>query len=248
MKNVINGKEAGLILVHGFTGTPNEMEYVAKEIYRRKGWEISIPCLPGHCTTPEDLTGITANEYLVKITDEYKRLRKKFNRVFVAGLSMGGVLTLKFASKFRSVDAIVVMAAPMYLNGIHNRIALNLLNTANIRTSLKYVKKGGRDIHFPPLNYEFNDYSWAPMVSVMELQKLIKSVRCNLGLVTAPIQIFHSKNDSTAPVESAKIIFNNVSSTVKELMLFEDSYHVLTLDVDRECMIRKIINFLERFI
>ena len=244
---IINGNNAAILLIHGFTGSPDEMEYIGKEINRRKGWKVVIPCLPGHCTKPEDMASVTNDDLLEKIIDEYKKLRTEFKTVFVAGLSMGGLLTLKFATKFRSVDGIVTISAPMYLKGAQNRAILDALNTLHIRTSLKYVKRKGRDIHFPPLNYSFHDYSWAPLVSVMELEKLINSVKTDIGMIISPIQIFHSKNDHTAPVKSAKIIFHRVSSKVKELILFEDSYHVITLDVDRECLVRKMINFLERF-
>ena len=243
----IPGNKIAVILVHGFTGTPQEMEYVGMEINRRRDWSVFIPCLPGHCTSPYDLEKVSREAWVKKVDNLYKELSGKYERVFVAGLSMGGLITLKLAMKYRSVPAISVMATPMKLRDRKSDVLLKLFAVSNIKPPLHYKKKE-RDIKFPPPDFEFNDYRWMPFSSIVELYKLILEVRFNLNFVVSPIIIFHSIEDNTAHPESAEIIYRRVGSKVKELVYFHDSYHVLTLDVDRECLIRKMINFFDRFI
>ncbi len=241
------GNDIAVILVHGFTGSPQEMEYVGEEMNRKKGWSVYIPCLPGHCTTPYDLEKVTKEMWVHRIESLYRELLGKYRKVFIAGLSMGGLITLKVAMKYRSIPAISVMAVPMKLKDKKSDYLLKALAIADIKPPIHYRKKG-RDIKSPPPGIEFNDYRWMPMGAVVELYKLILDVRMSLNFVVPPILIFHSRADNTAHPDSARIIYERVGSRVKELVWFEDSYHVLTLDVDRECLTNKLIDFFDRFV
>ncbi len=244
---IIEGERASVILVHGFTGTPSEMEYVGSELNRREGWRVVIPCLPGHCTTPYDLEKIERSQWIRKVESVYIEEREKIEKVFIAGLSMGGLITLNLAMKYRSIPAIVTISIPMKLKNRVTDSFLKFLAVSGIKPPYHHEKKE-RDIHFPPPDLEFDDYRWMPLSAVVELYRLILETKLHLNYVTNPVQIFHSLKDNTAHPESAKIIYNRVSSKVKELVYFHDSYHVIPLDIDRECLIRKMINFFKRFL
>ncbi len=242
----IDGSDVMVLLIHGFTGTPAELEYVGMELNHRMGWSVSIPCLPGHCTSPYNMEKNTKEDWVKGAERHLLRLREKYKVVFVAGLSMGGLITLKLAMKYKSIPAIVTIATPMRLKSRIDNTFLKTLAITNAKVPFHHKKKE-RDIHFPPPGFQFEDYKWFPLPAAVELYKFILEVRLGLNQVANPIQIFHSLSDNTVHPESARIIYKRISSRIKEIFHFRDSYHVIPLDVDRECLVRKMANFLSRF-
>ena len=244
---LISGSDVMVLLFHGFTGTPSELEYVGREINRREGWSVFIPCLPGHCTSPYDLEKIRQDDWIKGAEKHFLELREQYRTVFVGGLSMGGLIALKLAMKYRSIPAIVTIASPMKLKNKFDDMLLKTFAMLDLEIPFHH-RKNGRDIHFPPPTFQFVDYKWFPLSAAVELYKLILHVRFGLNQVSNPILVLHSLSDNTAHPESAKIIYGRVSSKIKEIFYFQDSYHVIPLDVDRECLTKKMIEFFSQFI
>ena len=59
-------KEIGILLVHGFTGSPASMRPWA-EYLNQRGYTVKVPLLPGHGTTPEDLNLVKWEEWPAKV-------------------------------------------------------------------------------------------------------------------------------------------------------------------------------------
>jgi carboxylesterase len=54
-----------------------------------------------------------------------------------------------------------------------------------------------------------------------------------------------SKNDHVVPSDNPEIIINGVSSPIKRLIWFEESYHILTWDVEKDKVAQTIIEFFD---
>jgi carboxylesterase len=84
-----SGKNAhiGILLVHGFTGSPASMRPWGEFLYS-KGYTVRVPLLPGHGTHPEHLNKVKWQEWPAKIEFELSQLKKSCDVVFLIGLSM----------------------------------------------------------------------------------------------------------------------------------------------------------------
>ena len=86
----------GVLLVHGFTGTPMSMrpwgEHLAAE-----GFAVRCPLLPGHGTRWQDCNASTHDQWTTAVGEAFDDLAAECDRVFVAGLSMGGTLATRLA-------------------------------------------------------------------------------------------------------------------------------------------------------
>src|SRR3989442_10592453 len=102
---------SGVLLLHGFSGSPLEMTPLADAL-ARVGWETSIVRLAGHGTSPDDLARVTWQEWVASAREAYQDLRRRCRRVALAGLSMGGALALYLAASDPPA-AVVAISAPI---------------------------------------------------------------------------------------------------------------------------------------
>lgn len=106
----LKGENEGVLFIHGYTGSPHDFEYMAKEV-NRVGFTVSVPRLPGHGTCGEDFLMTTARDWLRRVFDAYYDLKAICDRVHVVGLSMGGVIALILASQMNPPKLVTLAAA-----------------------------------------------------------------------------------------------------------------------------------------
>src|SRR5574341_92283 len=107
------GGPTGCLLVHGFTGAPGEMRWLG-EYLAAQGHTVLGVRLTGHGTSPEDLTQVTWRHWLGCAVDGWQILRDQCERVFVMGLSMGGMTAINIAAEFPAAG-IVPLSTPIRL-------------------------------------------------------------------------------------------------------------------------------------
>ena len=91
-----DGDSTGVLLVHGFTGSPKSMTPWGKEL-AAEGWTVRVPRLPGHGTTWQEMNRTTWEDWFAEADRAFRDLQGRCRQVFVMGLSMGGCLTLRLA-------------------------------------------------------------------------------------------------------------------------------------------------------
>lgn len=227
----------GVILVHGFTGSPISMRPWA-EYLLQKGYSISVPLLPGHGTNPADLNLVKWREWPAKVEEELDWMLSQGMKVFIFGLSMGGGTTLHVATK-RSRDLLgIVLVNPMiHVKFITPQIAWAISRFQKMRDSV------GDDIKKPGVTE--HGYDSLPAVGVYQLLKMLSYTRKRLHDVTVPLMLFHSKDDHTLPVTNTEIIMQGVGSIPKQRIELVNSYHVATLDYDQEIIFENSLIFLQ---
>lgn len=110
-----NGRHSLVYLIHGVTGTPVEMRYLARGLARRGG-DVYVTTLPGHCTSLRDLVRTNEQQWCAHIAKQLTHARERYEHVYVAGLSAGSLLALE-ASTMVAVDGIGVMSPTFFYDG-----------------------------------------------------------------------------------------------------------------------------------
>jgi carboxylesterase len=84
--------------------------------------------------------------------------------------------------------------------------------------------------------------------AVSELLKFFDHLKIDLKEIYAPTLIIYSKNDHVMDSKSAITIYNNISSKDKRILKLEKSYHILTLDIEKEKVFTEASNFIKQII
>jgi carboxylesterase len=230
-------KKIGVLLVHGFTGSPGSMRPWA-EYLNQRGYTVTVPLLPGHGTKPEDLNLVKWKEWPAKVENDLNALMQTCEKVFICGLSMGGGTTLNVATRYSKQLAGIILVNPMiHVKFIPAQLAWVISRFQKMRDSV------GDDIKRPGIT-EYG-YDSLPAVGVYELLKMLSYTRKRLHDVTVPLQLFHSVEDHTLPVSNTEIIMQGVGSREKNRIELVNSYHVATLDYDAEIIFENSRLFIE---
>jgi esterase/lipase len=214
----------GVLLVHGFTGTPMSMrpwgEHLAAE-----GFTVRCPLLPGHGTSWQDCNTSTHEQWTTEVERALDELAATCDQVFVAGLSMGGTVAIRLAELRTDVAGLVVVNPSLLTRRLDVRVLLPAL--ARVTGSWAPI---GSDIKKPG-TVELA-YDRLPLRGLMALRRLWAVTRADLHRVTAPVLAFTSVEDHVVEPESTDVLLDGVASEDVTKVLLEDSYHVATLDND----------------
>jgi carboxylesterase len=228
------GGDTGVLLIHGFTGTPSELRPMG-EFLAGKGFSVKAPLLKGHGTTPEDMLTTGMKDWVKSAADAYFELHKQCDKVFVAGLSMGGCLAMHLAARL-PVDGVIPICAPIF---VQDRRAYFARFVAPFRKFEQH--KGEHPEHIAPYMAGYNK---TPIRCVAELLKVIRTVRGELPQIKVPALILQGEKDLTVRPESAQYIHKHISSRKKEIKWYPNSGHILTVDHDHEQMLKDVYSFL----
>jgi carboxylesterase len=235
------GDKTGCLLVHGFTGTPKEMRWLGEDLARR-GRTVLAVRLAGHATRPQDMARARWQDWLANLEDGWHILSGCTQRIFIIGLSMGGVLALRFASQY-PLAGVAALSAPHHLPEDWRLPHIIALSMVQPRTA-----KGPPDWHDPEAERVHVSYPAYPTRSLAELRDLLAEMRAKLPQVTAPALLVYSRDDSGVRAEDghAELIHNALGSPQKSLVWIEGSGHVITRDAARQTVFQAVAEFVER--
>ena len=233
----IPGGSHGVLLLHGFTGSPADLLLLGRAL-ARQGFTVLAPRLAGHGTNEEDLSRQTAEDWLDAARDGYALLTGCCKKISIVGHSMGGVLAFLLAAE-RKVHRIVSLATPVLIAPERGADRLPPLKFCRGR----YVPKRRKPMKKVP-DAVNETYLTMPLVSVHELFGLIKDMTEQLQHVDRPTLILHSTQDHTADVKSAAYLYEHIASPKKEIFYLKCSGHLLPLDCERDKVFTVTAKFL----
>lgn len=215
------GKTHGVLLIHGFTGTIAHMRMVAN-VLQEQGFTVMGINLPGHGTDMDDMASKSWQDWLDAAKEAFLRLKDQCDYVSVAGLSLGGCLTLILGEQMQP-DAIAPISAPM---GTQAPLWAAALAAPFMRT----VWWRPRNEETAQVMKEYDcGYPGFRTSCARHLNRLIKMARRNLHAVTCPVLVVQSRADGTITKDSADVILQGVSSERKDVLWLEDVPHVCTI-------------------
>lgn len=239
------GDRRGLLLLHGFVGTPFEMRPLGQALARR-GFTVHGPLLAGHAPGLRDLGGTAWPDWYASVEAALEELRADCDVVGVCGLSLGGLLTLELARRRRAeVRAIATLAAPLFIARVLT-VAIRSSQRSSLLRRLAVPKLIGSDIADREMRrLNPRPAGGMPVRALGSLVELMDHVRPRVGEIDRPALVVHGRRDHTVPPASADAIANGLRGPV-ERMTLERSFHVLTLDVEREALFRRVGDFFEQ--
>jgi carboxylesterase len=233
------GGPVGVLLVHGFTATTAEVRPLARYLYGR-GYSVCGPLLPGHGAQPAAVNRYTWRDWVRAVEECYRHIAARCDRVIVGGESAGALLSLYLASEHPEVTAVLGYAPALML-------PINRFDRLRLHASAPFVpyiaKKPGAASEADAL---WQGYHVRPLKGVIELLRLQRETRPRLSAITQPILIVQGRLDGTIVPDSARVVYEGVRSTVKELHWMEQSGHCVILDCQREHIFELTAQFLAR--
>lgn len=232
------GGPHGALVLHGFTGTPQSMLGLAQAL-AGAGFAVELPRLPGHGTSVEDMMTTGWGDWSAAAEAAYEKLAANCDRVVVAGLSMGGTLTVWLATRHREIAGIAV------INGFVEPPAPALRDILDLMVAqgVAEVPGIGSDIA-DPTAIELA-YGRTPIVCTMSLMNELGGIKAGLRAIHCPVLIFTSPQDHVVPTVSSDTLAAGAGGTVERVTL-DRSFHVATLDYDRELIERETVAFAVR--
>lgn len=234
---LLEGDRRGVLLIHGFTATPSQMLPLGRAL-NAEGYTVLGVLLPGHGTAIEDMEKRRWSDWLRASRDAFNVLAKKCDDIFVAGLSMGGILSLLLAEEL-PVRACVSIASPLRLK---NRYAyLSWLAGPFLRYQgwpKDPEKEAERESEY------HIGYPVTPVRKVPDLLRLARMAERGLANIKCPLLAVQPKKDDTVRQDSPKIILRGAANSPwKEFLALEDSRHVCTVEPEFDKLYGAISKF-----
>lgn len=235
--------QPGCLLIHGFTGAPKEMRWMG-EYLSQQGYPSLGIRLAGHAIHPEDMIRSRYTDWMASVEDGYHILCGVTDRIYLIGLSMGGVLSLLMSTRLE-VAGVVAMSAPYRIPYDYPVWMIKLLSKF-VRFQPKSNEAPGatwfdKDAYAKHISYPYN-----PVRSGAELQLLAAEMRAALPGVDVPVLLIHSKNDTYVLPENMERAYAELGTSDKTKLYITESGHVVTRDAARDQVFEAASAFIRR--
>jgi carboxylesterase len=230
------GDARGALVLHGFTGNPQSMRGLALAL-ADAGFTVEMPLLPGHGTDISDMVPTRWKDWCAAAQDAFTELAARCDAVVVVGLSMGGSLAIWLAEHHPEVAALSVV---------------NPLVTPpdKATTDLIQAMIDGGDQVAPGIGSDIalegaveSAYPELPLEAALSLFEGVAEVEALLGSLTCPVLLFTSTQDHVVDPTSSAVLVERAKGPVEQLVL-DRSYHVATLDYDKDEIEARTVEFL----
>ncbi|HET8730557.1 MAG TPA: alpha/beta fold hydrolase [Moraxellaceae bacterium] len=255
---LFEGGRAGVLLIHGLTGTPNEMRLLGKGLHKA-GFTVHGMQLAGHCGDEQDLAATGWQDWYRSVEVAAEQLRQRVDHLFVGGLSMGAVLALKLAADRPELVAGVGVYGPTFrydgwsipLYARHLNFLLRWFKRFNLFQDRYFVEQppyGLKDerLRATVSNSMLSGDSVAaglagnPYPALADMMTLSARVRRQLSQVTAPCLIMHAAEDDIADIRNSLLVKRRVRGPV-HMVVLNDSYHMITIDRERKEVVKESV-------
>lgn len=260
MIELIAGEHA-VLLIHGLQSSHTEMLTLAKRLHKA-GYTVRVPHFKGYGYTAGDTAHsvTTWRDWREQVLIELRNLKQQYKTVSISGLCIGAVLALSVAEEASGeINGLSLLATTLFYDGWSipwYRFMLPL----GYYTPFRYIYAYREREPFGLKNEQLRRWvaremshktssiagaSRLTLPAIHEAELLIKSVKRNLHKATAPALIIHSVEDDISTPRSADFVVNHIGSAKVHKILLHDSYHMITIDNERERVADETIKFFD---
>ena len=250
----LEGGEHSVLLIHGLTGSPFELKSLARSLHRA-GFSVRCPLLAGHGTNLADLVNTRWEDWYETVRSAAMDMRRQYTTVSVSGLCMGSLLALCLASdKESDVTALSLLSTTLFYDGWSLPWYRFLLPVSYFPPFKYFYSFGEREPYGVKnermrrevaLSLKENSiaYDRFPSRCLQQLFRLIQRTKKILPLVTVPALIIHAREDDVVSTKNADYVERRIGSKNARKVLLDDSYHMVTLDNQKELVAEETIRF-----
>ncbi|HYM31134.1 MAG TPA: alpha/beta fold hydrolase [Candidatus Cybelea sp.] len=253
------GGRAGVLLIHGLTGTPTEMRFVGRGL-AQAGFTVYGMQLDGHCGSEADLLATRWPDWYASVERAYEHFRRDVDVVFAGGLSMGAVLAMHLAAQRPgAVQGMALYSTTLWYDGWTIPVTRHLMPLLPIVVRLPFGKRRRFAEAFPygikddrlrqrVVSNMLSGASGAaglpstPWPSLHELNTLVRIVCREMPAITTPTLIMHARDDDMTATTNADYIERRLGGLVRKVIL-DDCYHMITVDRQRGDVVRESAEF-----
>ena len=232
------GGETGVLLLHGLTATTAEVRPLAKRLLN-EGYTVSGILLPGHGTTPENLSQTHREDWIKASEEAYNELKQECSSVIVGGESVGALLALHLACEHPEIKGLLLYAPAM-------RMAASILRTVLLVLASPFVFSVKKQFSKDRGRMPWQGYKINPLKTGVQLLKFQWEIKQRLCRIYQPILLIQANLDDTVDLRSGDIILRGVQSAVKELYWMEKSGHVVILEKQFEEVLNTTLEFIQK--
>ncbi len=232
----------GIYIIHGFTNTTYETRDLAKYL-GEQGFYAKAINLPGHGTTPEDCNRTKFTDWIEFTEQGVAEMSSRCDNVYVIGISMGSDLALHLSSVFPLNAAVFASTVLEFKEYFSTRILTPLFHRiVPFREKRLSYPKAIRD------KFDYLGYKVWPISAANEMRKLTNKVQKELPKIKCPALVMHSAKDMLSPQSNISLVYDNISSEMKEKFIVNQANHNLFVNSpDQELIFQKINSYFSRF-
>ena len=247
-----------VFLIHGLGGTQYDLGSMHKRL-KNAGFATHSLTLPGHGTTPEDLTHVTAEQWMQAVTDKYHEVAAQHQSFHIMGMCMGALLATELAKRQRHTRGkLIALAPPIYIDGwatawytplrhmlywvpgLGSRMKVEEedpfgIKNDQLRAIVKAKFARGENFH----------YQWVPLACVRQVDRLRKWVMTDLKNMVTQTLVIHAREDELTSLSSANYLVEQMGGAKARMVVLENSYHMICIDNDREQVARSVLEFFD---
>jgi len=260
----LHRQKPAVLLLHGLSGNPLELQHLARRL-RDNGYFVESSPIPGYAfgTRERAYDMGTWREWLNVALERFDALSAAHESVFISGLCIGAVLAMMVAlerpgqvsglSLISTTLAYDGWATPWYRSLVNLGYHTPLRNMISIAEKHPYGLKNERMRDWVARAMASHGDSAAgaarlPLTGIYQAQRMIKTVRQRMSEIHAPALVLHAVEDDVASPKSAEFVASHIGSEEIRTVLFNNSYHMLTLDNDRDAVAEETLGFFARMI
>ena len=262
-----------VLLLHGLTGSPTELGYIAYHLQYRGRYPVLCPRLVNHGQPLAVLAGTTCAQLYDSAKDAFLEARNEARArnvpLVIGGLSLGAILCLMLAAEFpEDVAGVACLSPTLFYDGWNVPWMHKLIPLVDY-TPLKYFAYFREDEPFglrdealrQKIAAQYNKssihesahssslgYAHFPVRLFCEMRHLISRCKRILPKVSAPVLLVQAEHDDMTSPKNSQYIFDHVGSTWRELVMLKESYHVITVDLERATVAAHMQRFCESVI
>jgi carboxylesterase len=235
----------GVICLHGLTATPHEVRWLGEHLHSA-GFTVMAPRLAGHGTHYSALERITWQDWVQSALDAYHMLRGRCDKVMVAGLSMGSLVTLMLGATV-DVAALAVMASPLQMQSRllpyaaqikHLKSKWDFRDETDFPRRLREEQLSRGEPNLGRVRYEI-----CPTNALAALYALSETARESLPKIMAPTTLIYSKGDQSVSYDNLAIAQAGLTNAHVEAHTLEKSGHILTQDMEKDMVFQIVTDF-----
>ncbi len=257
----IPGGNVGVLLIHGLCGTPAEMRFAAMGL-AKAGYTVHCPQLAGHGGRTQDVAETSWQDWYQSAEVALDEIRKECDTVIVGGLCLGSIVGLHLAANHPDkVQGVALFSPTLNINGWampwytkffslvrHNWVAklMHFPDAESLGIKCERVRTFVRAALESSDGSEMGT-SGVPGAMVLEHCRMVRAAKAILKKIKQPTIIIHSREDDYADLNNAVYLQKELTGTV-DMVVLEDSYHMITLDKERHVVVERTRAFIDRVV